>query len=349
MGRRRGLLRRIHAEARYAAWAGRVLARPTVGFVVVVCVGAVIHHTFGQQPGHPPPTWSTSFFVSYCLMFLEHLEPTPAHPLAQLVHYGQPLLGLVLVSEGVLRLGLNLLDRNVNARTWVGIMAQTTQGHVILAGLGSVGFRVAEELLAMDVEVFAIERDEKGEFVDRARQLGVRVVIGDARAEDLLRSLNVDRARAVIAATDDDLANLEIAMDIREMRKDVPIVMRLFDQKLAAKVRATLGIEVSVSTSRLAAPLFASAALDPSVVGTHRVGETVLVVVEVRLGAGSALRGETTAEIGARGLTVVAARRSPEAPWELPPAPDRSFTEGEILQLLVPHRRVDEVHRLAAG
>ncbi|MEQ1505109.1 MAG: NAD-binding protein, partial [Myxococcota bacterium] len=218
----------------------------------------------------------------------------------------------------------------------------------ILCGVGSVGFRIVEELVALGVEVYAVELHQNGVFVDRARQLGARVLIGDARAENLLRELNVGHARAVIVATNDDLANLEIAMDVREIRRDVPIVMRLFDQRLAQKVKASLGIEVSVSTSRLAAPLFASAALDPAIVGTHRVGDTVLVVLQVTLAASSSLRARRIADLAATGLTVVAIR-SDGGTWELSPDPTRLCSEHDELQILIPSHRVDEVHALAVS
>ena len=122
---------------------------------------------------------------------------------------------MFLVSEGILRLGMGLINREQNARVWSRIMASVSEGHVVVCGLGSVGFRVTEELVAMGLGVFAIESDPNGQFVERARQLGAFVLIGDARAEDLLLSLNVAQARAVIVATDNDLANLEIALDTR--------------------------------------------------------------------------------------------------------------------------------------
>lgn len=340
--------RRLRAELLYAGWALRLLARPLVTMAIVVCFGAWVERVWGYAPGQPQPTWSYAFFVSYCLMFLEHIEATPEHPFAQVVHYVQPLVGVILVSEGLLRLGVNLLNRDTNDRNWVGIMAATAKGHVILCGVGSVGLRIIEELLEMNVEVFAVEKDPHGVYVERARLLGARVLTGDARAENLLRELNVASARAVIIATNDDLANLEIAMDIREIRKDVPIVMRLYDQRLAQKVKATLGIEVSVSTSRLAAPLFASAALDPAVVGTHRVGDTVLVVMEVTLEARSVLRGQRVADLGRQGLNVVALR-TPGGTWEMPPAPERMCSEGDRIQILVPSARIEEVHDLVSG
>lgn len=200
----------------------------------------------------------------------------------------------------------------------------------------------------MGVEVFAVERNPDGPFIERARMLGVHVLVGDARAEDLLVQLHIDKARAIIVATDDDLANLEIAMDAREIAKDVHVVMRLFDQRLAQKVRAVLGIEASVSTSRLAAPLFASAALDPGVVGTHRIGDTTLVVVQLVVGPKSQLRGQTFGSLSNRDMTVVGVRKE-GSDWELAPRADRWFAEGEHLQVMVRSDHVDELRRLAEG
>jgi Trk K+ transport system NAD-binding subunit len=198
----------------------------------------------------------------------------------------------------------------------------------------------------MGVEVYAIEKDPNGQFVERARQLGARVLIGDARDEHLVRDLHVREARAVILATDDDLANMEIAMDVRETTPDVPIVMRLFDQRLAQKVKATLGVQVSVSTSRLAAPLFASAALHPAVVGTHRVGETVLVVVQLAIEPSSSLRALRVRELTERGLVVVAVRGEGGG-WEAPAPPERMLSAGDQVQLLVPSDRVTEIQALS--
>jgi Trk K+ transport system NAD-binding subunit len=345
---RSALIRRIKGEALYFAWAVRTLSRPLTGMLIVCTIGAVVHHQFGGHPGRADPSWSESFFVSYCLLFLEHLEPTPEHPLAQLVHYLQPLVGVFLVSEGILRLGLGLINREQNARVWSRIMASVSEGHVVVCGLGSVGFRVTEELVAMGLAVFAIESDPNGQFVERARQLGAFVVIGDARTDELLRSLNISAARAVIVATDNDLANLEIALDTREIRQDVPIVMRLFDQRLADKVKSSLGIQVSFSTSRLAAPLFATAALHRSVIGTHRVGAQVLATLELEVGDGAAFDGASVAAVSAAGGTIVASRGAgPASSWSIPAPPEQRLHKGCTVHLVVPTGRVDEFVRLA--
>ena len=321
---------RAEAEFRFTLRATRALIRPFAGLVLVWLLGAVVQHQLGAPVDGPPPTWDEAFFISYCLLLLEHLDHAPPNPIAQVVYYLQPLIGILLLSEGIIKLGLRFMRKEANPRAWVEIMASASRGHVILCGLGTVG-----------VPVFVIERNPDCEVLDRARELGASVLVGDARAEGLLRSLHVDRARAIIVATDDDLANLEIAMDVRDLAPDIHIVMRLFDQRLAQRVKATLGVSVSVSTSRLAAPLFAAAALDPAVINTHRIGEQTMVVIELEVGG--ALVGLRPPEVAISGYSVLGLCTPPGA-WEVPPHPARQLARGDRVQLLVPFDRVEQVH-----
>jgi voltage-gated potassium channel len=337
---RRRLERRIRgwwAEVAFFARAMRVLVRPMGALFIAFVIGTVIERFWGAPPGGIQPRWDEAMFTAYCLLMGEIGAPLPAVPWAQAVLYLMPLVGIVFVAEGVLKLGFTVFNKQQNAEEWIRIMADKSRGHVVVCGLGTVGFRVVEELVALDEQVFVIERNGDGEFIPRARELGVEVLVGDARTENYMRSLNIATARAVIIVTDDDLANLEIAMDVREIRADVPIIVRLFDQRLAQKVRQTMGIQVSLSTSMVAAPLFASAALDAHVVGTHRVGGKLLLVVE--LAVGPRLSGGTTVTLTRdHGLTFVALSRN--GAWRTELAAEEAFASGDRLQVMVPSHRV---------
>ncbi|MCP4919415.1 MAG: TrkA family potassium uptake protein [Proteobacteria bacterium] len=318
--------------------------RPLGSLALVWLVGAVLHHAFGAAPGAPDSGWSDAFFVSYNLLFMEHLTDLPAHPVGQAVQYIQPLFGIFLLAEGLVKLGITVFRKEDNQERWMSILASTTSGHIILCGLGNVGFRVLEELAAMGHQVFVVELDDSCPSLDRARELGAEVLIGDARAENTLRSLNVHDARALIVATDDDLANLEIAMDARETDSEIPIVLRLFDQRLARKVQSSLGIQVSFSTSKLAAPLLAGAALDTAVVGAHRVGDQVLVVMDLEV---AGLAGMKLSELaGTHGLTTIAVMR--DGAWNTRPAIATKLAIGDRVQLLAASDRLDEVRALNA-
>jgi len=338
---------RIRAEGLFFLRAMRSLARPFTMLIVVATIGAVVQRNFGQAADQPMPAWDQSFFVAYTLLFFEHIEPIPVHPIGQVVHYLWPLLGIVLLTEGIIKLGMTVFKKESDARGWITLMATASRGHVILCGLGTVGYRVLSELQDMELTVFAIERDEHAQFLSNARETGCHVLVGDPRTPGVLESLNIAKARAVIIATDDDLANLEIAMDVREARADVPIVMRMFDQNLAQKVRTTLGIEVSVSTSKLAAPLLASAALDPSVVGTHTVGNSKLVVMQIPVLAGFV--GVKVQTIALEHDGTVVAVRPVGGKWSLQPSPKQALVAGEEIQVMVQSHVIDRIHAANRG
>ena len=336
---------RARAELHFRVWALRVLVRPLVLLTAVWLIGALLHRVFGTPDTGVRPPWGEAFFVSYNLLFLEHIAALPTHPIGRAMQYLQPLFGVFLLAEGVFALALTMFRKDANQEKWMEILANSSRQHVILCGLGNVGFRVLESLVGMDERVFAVELNPDAAHVERARELGAEVLVGDARSDTVLASLNVQDARAVIVATDDDLANLEIAMDVRERHADVPVVMRLFDQRLAHKVQATLGISATFSTSKLAAPLLAAAALDPSCVGHHQVGDTNLVVMELRVTGGSTLDGQTVDVLrDARGINVVA--RDVGAGWMAGPRGSVALAGGDRVQVLIPGDRIADVHAL---
>lgn len=339
-------LRRAAAEARFFARGLRVLVRPTIGLALTMAVGTVVEHTFGAPPGGEAPGWEEAAFIVWSLMLGEVGAELPADPVGQAALYLLPLVGVFFLAEGVIKLGLTVFNKDEQSEAWVSILAAQSRQHLVVCGLGTVGFRVVEELLALGEQVFVIERKPDGDYVELARERGAEVLIGDARTDNLLRSLNIAGARAVIVATNDDLANLEIAMDVREHYPHVPIVLRLYDQRLAQRVRASLNIQVSVSTSKLAAPLFASAALDPAVVGTHRVGDQLLVVVELSIGPTCALAGSTVGEVNRRHALSVIALRPPGEGWKLHPDPEARLEPYATAQFLLPGPRAGELRRL---
>jgi Trk K+ transport system NAD-binding subunit len=206
--------------------------------------------------------------------------------------------------------------------------------HVIVAGLGSIGFRVALGIKARGVPVVAIEADENGRFVAAARALDIPVVTGDARQRELLLQLGLPRARAVVAATSSDLVNLSAALNARDLRPDLRVVVRLYDPEFAIRVQRGFGIRFTRSVSHLAAPAFAAAAVGSHVVATVPVGDQrVLLFARVVAAIGSSLEGRSVASLDRAGAIRVLAIGDPEADiyrWR-PAATDRIAPDEEVV------------------
>ena len=79
-------------------------------------------------------------------------------------------------------------------------------GHVIVIGLGTVGTRVIQRLVAARREVVAVDKDEGNRRLGPVRALGVPVSIADATLPQTLEAASLPNAAAVAVVTSDDLA-----------------------------------------------------------------------------------------------------------------------------------------------
>jgi Trk K+ transport system NAD-binding subunit len=200
-------------------------------------------------------------------------------------------------------------------------------GHVIVAGLGTVGTRVIEQLHDLGIAVVGVDKSAEAEGIPVAKRLGIRVVIGETQREETLRAAGIGNSQALVSVTDSDVANLETALNARALAAGPRIVVRLYDDDLAARVQRTIGNTVSRSASYLAAPAFAAAVLDHQVLRTIAVGRHVLLLAEVAADDGSGLAGRIMAEVHKPGLLrVIALRRADAAisdgsdvDWSPPP------------------------------
>ncbi|HXM55509.1 MAG TPA: NAD-binding protein [Candidatus Dormibacteraeota bacterium] len=205
------------------------------------------------------------------------------------------------------------------------------RNHVVVLGLGNVGYRTVQHLQAAGVEVAALESRPGGRFVAIARRQGVPVLIADAHFLDSLRALSVRHARAVVAATDDDLANLEAALAARELNPNARVVTRLFDQELAERAQQQLHITACQSVSALATPAFVAAALGDGVLSTIGRGRRLWLLAEAAVAPGSGLDGLAVRTLEADGeLRVLAIRDEAGDHWR-PAYPDRLRAGHEVL------------------
>ena len=154
-------------------------------------------------------------------------------------------------------------------------------GHVVVCGLGNVGYRLVEELTAMGERVVAIDKAADGPFIETVRRKGVPAFVGDATVPEVLRQARADSAKAVIAATSSELANLEIALLVREMNPKQRVVVRLSDPQFAEAVRDAADITNAVSAPALAAPAFAAAVYGDRVQALFTAGGHPFVVVDL--------------------------------------------------------------------
>jgi Trk K+ transport system NAD-binding subunit len=149
------------------------------------------------------------------------------------------------------------------------------------------------ELQKFERDIVAIDLKEDSRFIEKAKSLGIPVIIADARRSENLIKANIEKADSIIPCTQNELTNLEIALDARELNPGIKVVMRMFDSELAERVEKGFGIHTAFSTSALAAPIFATAAMRVNVKHSFYVGDELLNLSEVTIQPGSKLVGLT--------------------------------------------------------
>ena len=312
--------------------------------VLIILSGALVFHFCYTYPGTGQhPRFGVAVHATFALIFFETLLPFPEQWYLQIFFFIIPILGLVVVADGVIRFGAALVNKRARGQKWQVAMASTYRTHVIVCGLGKVGFRVVLELLKFGREVVAIELAPEGRFVEKAKALGVPVIIADARRSSNLIKAGVERADVIVPCTDNELANLDIALDARELNPGIKVVMRMFDADFARRVEKGFGIHTAFSTSALAAPIFAAAAMRVAVKHSFYVGDTLLNLGEVVIERGSCLVGWTVEKLEAEFDLSVVCYQAREMTG-LHPTPDLRLEGGTkvlILASLETLRRVD--------
>ena len=137
-------------------------------------------------------------------------------------------------------------DNSALARESAATLTVARRDHVILCGYGRVGQNVARvlethgfEFLAMDMEPFRVRA---------ARQAGDSVIYGDASDEAMLHAAGIEHASAIVITFADVERSLTITRAVRQIRKDVPILVRTQDDTRLDALTAAGATEVVPET-----------------------------------------------------------------------------------------------------
>ena len=159
-------------------------------------------------------------------------------------------------------------------------------GHVVVCGLGNVGYRIVNELIEMGERVVAIDRVADNPFIATVRRKGVPTFVGDATLPDVLKQAHAGTAKAVIAATSSELANLEIALLSREINPQQRVVVRFtirFSPRPFAMPRTST---TRCPFPRWQRPAFAAALFGDRVQTLVTAAGRTLVVIELVIDSG---------------------------------------------------------------
>jgi Trk K+ transport system NAD-binding subunit len=346
-------LRRLHRSIRAQFRDTYVLlleSRVSLILFFLVWFGSAAAFTFYfHEPGRPIGlSWGEALWKAFTLIFFGPESDYPEHGLLRFLYYVVPIAGLLIIVDGLLRFGTAFFDKQVRGQKWQVAVASTYDRHIIVCGLGKVGYRTTLELLKFKREVVGIESNNDGRFLEAIRDLGVPVLIGDASRPEFLERAGVLRADAIIPATDNELANLDIALHARELNPQIKVVLRMFDPDLARRVELGFGIHTAFSASALAAPVFATAAMRYKVKHSFYVGELLLNLAEFTVEPGAIMEGWTVQQLEKEADTSVVTHHR-NGSTDVHPELAQKLNAGDKILMLATIETLDKLTKLSAG
>ncbi len=228
------------------------------------------------------------------------------------------IFGFIITFAGIALIGvINAYITNyiISARLAQALGQQRAidmNNHIVLVGLGEIGYRVLLGLIERGEDVVVIEQDDENPYIVKARARKIPVIQADARQLESLELANISKARCITIASNDDLGSLETALNARTLNPNIRVVVRMFDRSLAEKIEESFGIQVARSTTALAAPYFVASALNYEAIATFYARSIPYVVTSLKIKADSRIDGLTVRDLYTRSrILVLALRRRP--------------------------------------
>jgi voltage-gated potassium channel len=203
--------------------------------------------------------------------------------------------------------------------------------HVVICGWGRVGRAVAEDLDRAGHSVVIVDIDES-----RVVDVGFPTIVGDATLDETLEAAGIKRAKALVAAVNNDAENLFVTLSSRALNPGLFIVARARQESSVTKLS-------NAGADRVVNPQELGAARMASFVSRPHVAEFIDVVMhersmafrmqEVAIPSTSPLAGVSLADAKLRERTgaLVLALRGPDGAFNTNPDPNSVLHADHVI------------------
>jgi len=118
--------------------------------------------------------------------------------------------------------------------------------HVIVCGFGRVGQNLARVLERQGFVYVALDSDPRA--VELARRAGDPVIFGDGTATEMLEAVGLERCRVLVLTFAEATASMKIVKAVRELRPDLPILVRTQDDTKLEELQQAGATEIVPET-----------------------------------------------------------------------------------------------------
>ncbi len=333
--------RKIRASWRDTLLLLREFAWPLFLFVLAMVGGGLLYFGLSKFAGQPVPTRTEAVYLMLSLTFLQPLGDFPTHWYLQTFYFLMPLIGISILAQGLADFGLLFFNRHARSKEWEMAVASTFNNHVVLIGLGHLGFRVMTNLHELHQDIVVVELNPNADLVAAAKSLGVPVIQEDGIRPEALINAGVEKARTIVLCTQNDSMNLQIAFKARRLNPNIRVVARIFDDDFAWTLREEFGFQ-AMSATGMAGPMFAAAAAGVDITRPITVEGETFSLARLDIAPDSRLIGRSVAEIEQKyAVSVVLLRHNNESDFH--PAGDKCLEANNVIGVLAGPAQVSQL------
>lgn len=269
---------------------------PLLIFSAGILLTGWLYYQMAVWLGEPLTDLPEALYLVLTLAFLQPSGEFPTHWQLEIFYFLMPLFGIALLAQGISDFGIMLFNKRMRNKEWQMALASTFRNHIVLVGLGHLGFRVTRELHELGRDVVVIELNPSAELLPLVNQWGVPVLEGDATHSSTLQAANISQAASIVLCTQNDTANLQAALKARALNPNIQVVIRIFDDEFAAALQSQFGFQ-ALSATGISAPIFAASAANANITRPLMLEDTALSLATFTVEKNSGLKGLSVGEI----------------------------------------------------
>jgi len=299
--------------------------------LVVLIIGTLAFHAV------LPESWLQSVYRAVVSVSLTGLDTVPPNDSARLLTIGLVLAGITIFAY-IGSLVVEAITRGVVGDVWSERRRrraiEALRDHYIVCGFGRVGRRVADEFRHAGVPFVVL--DFSAEAKETAEETNALFVEGNGTEDADLHEAGLERARGLVAASDDDADNLYITLSARAANPGLFIVARASTEDAAKKLRLA-GADRVVQPYQAAGRTMANLLLRPQVAAFVDVATTAagadLRFEEIEVTDASSQGGKSIRELNIRRETgaLIVALRKRDGSFDTTPTPEAVLDVGDVL------------------
>lgn len=324
--------RKIRASWRDTVLLLREFRQPLLLFALTIVGSGWLYYILAAATTSPVKSLVEAVYLALALTFLQPIIEFPTQWYLQAFFFLLPVVGTGILAMGLTDFGSLLFNRRARGKEWEMAVASTFSNHIVLIGLGHLGFRVVKKLTELEQDVVVIELHPQPDLLHQVQAIGVPVIADDGTRESALVAAGIQRAKTIMVCTQDDSLNLRMALKARSLNPTIEVVVRIFDDDFAASLQTQFGFR-ALSATGMAAPLFAAIASDVDITPPISIEGESHILARMVVTPRSKLRSLTVRSLEEKFRVSVVLLCSPQQPPEFHPAGANYIQAGQTLAI----------------